>query len=111
MESQLRAFHRFHERLEIAKAAVSTFPPPRPRLPLSNQKRSQKAKTYMGTVEKWKSKTRISTFPPSRSACGARKKPQLLAPCRCVVSWSTSAAFEPQSGRANQEWPTSRALD
>jgi len=32
MESQRRAFHGSHERLEIASAAISTFPQPRLRL-------------------------------------------------------------------------------
>src|SRR5215471_276377 len=42
-------------------------------LSLPKPKENQKTKSY-GAVEKWKSKIRISTFPPSRSACDARKK-------------------------------------
>jgi hypothetical protein len=48
MESQLRAFHRSHERLEIATAAISTFPPPRLRLPISNQDKIKSKGLYGG---------------------------------------------------------------
>jgi hypothetical protein len=35
---------------------------------------SERNRTSLWAVEKWKSKTTIPTFPPPRSACGARKE-------------------------------------
>jgi hypothetical protein len=73
--SQLQAFHRSHERFEIATAAISTFPPPRLRLRLAVNNRIM-SKAYMGKVEKWKSKNRISHF-PTVPICLRRKEENL----------------------------------
>jgi hypothetical protein len=52
MESQRQAFHRSHERLEIAQAAISTFPPPRLRFTLSpKQNQNQRPYGDRGKVE------------------------------------------------------------
>jgi hypothetical protein len=52
MESQKQASHSFHEPLEISPQAgeIPTFPQLRRR----------------GLMEKWKTKSRFSTFPPPR---------------------------------------------
>ena len=58
-ENQKQVFHRFPQPLEIAKGAISTFPQPA-RLGSPIQKGKHKKRR---TVEKWKSKSRIPTFP------------------------------------------------
>jgi hypothetical protein len=77
MESQPQAFHRSHERLEIATAAISTFPRRRLRS-LSPQNKTEKQNLMgRGKVEIQNPDFR---FPPSRSACGTRKKDGKEAP-------------------------------
>src|SRR5579864_7777280 len=84
MESQRQAFHRSHERLEIAQAAISTFPPPR--LRLSFLLTELKPKAHMETVEKWKSKIGISTFPPSRICLRRKEKVTMDCPEEQLIS-------------------------
>jgi hypothetical protein len=63
-----------HSSLGISPKAgeIPTFPQPRRRGHICPN--GGKPEEEMRAVEKWKSKTRIPTFPPPRSACGARKK-------------------------------------
>jgi hypothetical protein len=80
MEIQKKAFHSFHPRLEIAKPAISTFPPPPPFGRFSKQT-SQKQRPTFWTMEKWKSNTRIPTFPPSRPGPAAQGKSHPVFGC------------------------------
>jgi hypothetical protein len=59
-KAKRQAFHRSHERLEIAKAAISTFPPPRLRS-LSPDKTKNKGPIW----GRWKSGNPKSGFPLS----------------------------------------------
>jgi len=63
-KAKRQAFHRSHERLEIAKAAISTFPPPRLRL-LSRDKTPKTKAQYgdRGKVEIQNRDFHFSTVP------------------------------------------------
>ena len=69
-ENQKQVFRVPHEPLEIAPR----FPHfAAPRRVCANSKQKQNA-VELWTVEKWKSKSGISTFPPPRQPAAARKK-------------------------------------
>ena len=70
-----------------------------PGLPNNHPKKYTQPETEtekLWTVEKWKSKTGIPTFPPPRIACGARKKP---ADCRNFLLPPIAFRFQPSRPR------------
>jgi hypothetical protein len=76
VESQTAGFPPFPRTLGNRKGGDFHIPTAPATVAFSRQ--NQKQRPNMGTVEKWKSKIGISTFPPSRSACGARKNSGLI---------------------------------
>lgn len=73
MESQRQASHSFHEPLgNLAKGRRDSHIPTAPAVGYLSQS-EQPRNREVWAMEKWKSKTRIPTFPLPRQACGSKE--------------------------------------